>query len=377
MDRPDAKLNIQATAHDIRQMLMVITGRCGLLLKQGTDPQLRRHLLAMEMAATDAAAMLKRLSGAGGLDEARMSTGLAQVAEEVAGLILPPDGRDWSGPGTGEQEAGWVLERNIPSELHTTVPAQVLREVLSNLLVNALAVLPRGGTITLDACSCADEGRVLLRVEDTGPGVPAEIREQVFQPGFTSSGDSSRGLGLAGCRALLEDFACSLELVSDPGQGAVFQLDLPAAAAGSPEAGGAAPAEANSRLEPAEMLVVDDEPAVREMLFDLMNELGWQTAIAADAEQALAGFRKDRFPLALIDQTLPGMSGLELASRLREEDPQIVLVLVTGWGNEDIIARAPASGFDFTAEKPLTVDKIRGIIAKAAALLADRNPERE
>ena len=182
---------------------------------------------------------------------------------------------------------------------------------------------------------------------------------------------------MAGCRALLEDFGSRLELVSPPGQGAVFQLDLPAINEEPLAVHGGPQAASTSQLEPAEMLVVDDEPAVREMLFDLMNELGWRTELAADAEQALAGFRKDRFPLALIDQTLPGMSGLELASRLREEDAQIVLVLVTGWGNEDIIARAPASGFDFTAEKPLTVDKIRGIIAKAAALLADRNPERE
>jgi CheY-like chemotaxis protein len=375
LDHPEDKLEILGIAHDIRQMLMVITGRCGLLLERGPGPELRRHLLAMEMAAGDAGAMLGRLPGMSGRPPAGEPAGLAAAAEAACGMILPPDGQPWGSSAGAGNTSDWVLAQEVPAGLWTSVPPQILREVLANLLLNALAVLPDGGRVALTGG--AGPERVFMRVADSGPGVPADRRESIFEAGVSASGEAGRGLGLPGCRALLEDFGGGLRLLEDAGPGAVFELDLPRAAEPVPEAGPGSGAEPPPAVEPGEVLVVDDEPAVQEMMLDLLGELGWQPVIARDADQALAAFRPGRFPLGLVDQSLPGLSGLELASRLRQADPAVVLVLVTGWGNEDIMAQAPEHGFDFTAEKPLTVEKIRGIIAKAAALLAGRGPERE
>ena len=367
--------NIPGIVHDIRQMLTVIAGRAGLLLEKNPDPDLKRHLLAMELAAADANTMLGRLPGISGGRELSLPVSLGQVVRESCGLILPPGGHEWAAPTAVPAAGVWSLDIRVPEDLFTALPAQVLREVVNNLLANALDALPGGGSVVLQGSSRGE--RLFLTVTDSGPGVPEELRERIFQHGFSTSGKPERGLGLAGSRELLEDFGGHLELDPAAGPGAVFVLDLPAVAGGA----GTLPAQEEPgrqpEPEPGEILVVDDEPAVREMLADVLGELGWRPTIAVNADEARRVFAPERFPVALVDQSLPGMSGLELASELRKQDPRIVLVLVTGWNNEDIATRAPAHGFDFAEEKPLTVGKIRLILGKAAVLFKERDLEGE
>lgn len=360
---------IPGVAHDVRQMLWVITGRCGQLLQGNLPPEVQRHLRAMELAAADASAMLARLPGVGG---APSDPGAGQLHPAVAAalqLVLPPDGRPWQEPGS---EGPWRARVDVPAHLWAGVPAQVLREVLGNLLTNALAVLPRGGQV--DIAARRRGGRCLLTVQDSGPGVPPHRADLIFQPGFTTSGQPGRGLGLAGCRALLRRHGADLRLDGTAGPGGCFLLDLPAAA---PQIEPDPATAGQDDQETGPILVVDDEAAVRDMLADLLGELGRPPVLAADAEAARAVFSPGGFGLALIDQNLPGLSGLELASLLRREDPAVVLVLVSGWGNEDIVARATGQGCDLAVEKPLTVDKIRHIIGQAAALRRQRAEERE
>jgi CheY-like chemotaxis protein len=116
-----------------------------------------------------------------------------------------------------------------------------------------------------------------------------------------------------------------------------------------------------------EIMVVEDDQTVVDMLRDVLEALGHEAVLVGDADAALEQFTAGRFGLALIDQNLPGRSGLELAKDLRKRDPDMTLVLVTGWGNEDIVARAREHGCDMAEEKPLSVGKIRQILARAGA----------
>ena len=118
--------------------------------------------------------------------------------------------------------------------------------------------------------------------------------------------------------------------------------------------------------------MVDDDPAVGEMLAEVLEELGWNSTVMTSGDEALAQYKPGKFDVALVDQSLPGISGLDFASQVRASDSEIVLVLVTGWGNEDIVAKAGDFGFDQAEEKPLTVGKIRHILSLAAALQKQR-----
>ena len=379
MTDPKDSQTIPGVVHDIKQMLTVISGRAGLLIERIADQELRHHCQAMEMAATDAAAMLGRLPGVG----SRIPTGparLLDVATTSCRLILPPDGRPWLPEDSGPS-GRWTAAFDIPGDLWAEIPAQVLREVLNNLLTNALAVMPDGGGIVIRGS--ASDQRVRLVIQDSGPGVPSGKGEGIFELGFTTSGQPGRGHGLATCRLLLEERGGKLFLDQDSGPGATFVIDLPLAdrvrgqdipihsEAASGMEDGAPP------LEPGSILVVDDEPAVRDMLSDVLGELGWRATVAENADQAIGFFHPGLFSLAILDQSLPGKSGLELAKELRSKDSRIVLVLVSGWGNEDILARATAEGIDFSAEKPLTVGKIRVMLGQAVARFQERGKERE
>lgn len=338
-------LLVAGVVHDVNQMLAVITGRAGLLLSQGTDPRWEPHLRAIALAADDAALMLRRLSVA--REEGIPATGaeLHDVLEQARLLVWP-----------GEDQAyRWLNE--VPAGLSAKVPAQVLREVLNNLLLNALAVMPTGGEVRARAIA-TDGGRVQLSLADSGPGLAAGDEERIFELGVTGSGQTGRGVGLAGCRRLLAGVQGSLTAAARKGQaGTVFTLDLPL---------GVAPADvvspATGTMPPMDVLVVDDEAGVREMLVDVLGSLGCRVKAWRDGPAALAGYVPGTAAVALIDRNLPGLDGVELARSLRDNDPCLSIVLMTGWqGSEGEVPPDPAS-VDQQAAKPLGIARMREIL---------------
>ena len=120
------------------------------------------------------------------------------------------------------------------------------------------------------------------------------------------------------------------------------------------------------------ILVVDDEPAVRDMLSDVLAELDCRVTAVRDAKSALERFVPGEFGLALVDQSLPGLSGLELAAKLRERDPCLAVGLITGWGQEELLASVDPDIVDMTATKPLEWTRIIGLLDKGESLNRQR-----
>ena len=227
----------------------------------------------------------------------------------------------------------------------------------------------------------ARDDRVLLTVGDSGPGIPAAAAERLFQAGTTTKGDPSRGVGLAASRRLLAGFGAGLELDPATSEGALFVLDLPRTEV-VPEDSGQEPEPGpsvgiESPAKEARILVVDDEETVRDMLAEVLGELGCRVTVVQDAASALAGFQAGAFQIALLDQSLPGMSGAELAKRLRASDPCLSVFLMTGWGNEDVLNAPDPLTVDFTARKPMEFDRLRRLLDEAVALHARRLHEGE
>jgi len=348
----DKSLAVAGVVHDVNQMLAVITGRAGLLLNQTGDPELARHLRAILLAAGDAAVMLRRLDTAAAAEQQagpdRLT--LSEVVEQARQLVWPAD------------EAAFVWQNGIVAELRTAVPDQVLREVLSNLLLNALEVMPAGGCLELSAAVGTGD-RLILRVADTGPGLPQGDPEQVFARGVSGSGQKDRGIGLAGCRQLLAGVDGVLTAEPGTSAGAVFVLDLPVV-----EEAVAGPGDVAEAVPAMSVLVVDDEAVVRDMLHDVLSEWGCQVQACRDGQAALAQYTPGSAAVALIDQNLPGLSGLELANRLRVGDPCLSIVIVTGWQMGDSLEQADPLVVDQTARKPLELSHIRDVLIKGHQL---------
>ncbi len=370
-----ASLRQAGVVHDVNQMLAVIMGRAELLQQRESSKPRREDLAAIILAAGDAAAMLKRLQRGlppqqGQGDQAAVNL---QEAVRAVSLLIRPEGTElWASPEEDPRQGSWVFDLAVPPDLFTSVPGQVVREVLSNLLVNALDVMPDGGHIRVGAG--ADQDRVVLTIADNGPGLDKETAHRIFEPGFTSSGGEFRGIGLAGSRQLLKCFDGRLDVGPDQGPGAQFLLDLPRIEPAANKTGSEASRADGQESRPVSfpVLVVDDEPAVRDMLSDVLTELDCRVTAVRDAGSALDRFMPGEFGLALVDQSLPGRSGLELAAVLRERDPCLVVVLITGWGQEETLASADPSIVDLTATKPLEWTRIIELLDKGERLNRQR-----
>ncbi len=364
-------LRAAGVVHDVNQMLAVIIGRAELLLRRAPDGQ--PHLEAILLAARDAGSMLGRLEGgrAGqAVAGATPAAGLWRVVNEASCLVLPPDGQ-WRG---SSPAAGcWTLDNRLEPAAGLAVADSVLREVLTNLLLNALGVLPDGGHIVVD--SQRRNGDRCLRVSDSGPGLPNDGAACIFQAGYTTSGREGRGIGLAACRQLLEAHGGTLSVQPRGGPGAIFMVTAPAADAGAP---GTTPTDspqvlaggAESVLKDLAVVVIDDEAAVRDMLADVLGELGCRVVCHRDGASALTAGAPGEAAVALVDRRLPGMDGVELAGRLRERRASLAVVVMTGWDCEE--TPPPAAVVDFTAHKPLGLDALQDLLTRASVLHEER-----
>ncbi len=353
MPTADRDLAVAGVVHDVNQMLTVITGRAELLRLRGVRAG---DLEALTLAARDAAAMLRRL-GAGDASLAMPARAeLARCVDEVVLVHQPPAGAAWSAGGD------WVVVKDIAAELAAAVPAQVLREVLGNLVLNAIEAMAGGGRLELAAVP--RDGRILLTVQDSGPGLAPGAAERIFAAGGSPRGRDGRGVGLAASRQLLADWDATLGVGEPRAAGAVFLLDLPAAA--TAESAGAVVPTAAAAL-PGPILVVDDEPSVREVLAEILGSWGAAVTAAADAGAARTACQGTAFALALVDLNLPGESGLQFARWLRTRPGAPAVVLMTGVDRDAALPDGGAGLCEAVTTKPLDFAGLRQLLAAAVA----------
>lgn len=250
-----------------------------------------------------------------------------------------------------------------------------LRQVLMNLLSNAVKYNRAGGRVDVQAC--ADGQRVIVSVEDTGPGLSEDQQAELFQPfnrlGAEHSHIDGTGLGLVIARQLLEAMGGSLSVQSTVGQGSTFSIDLPQAHTGDGDVG-----SADSRPEtptlPREgrwrVLCIEDNPVNAELVRLAMKELPQVSLdIVADGTLGLAAIERLRPDLVLMDMRLPGIDGLQVMARLRA-DPRLAgirCVAVSANAMPSDIRAALDAGFVDYLVKPVSIDHLIAVVRLACA----------
>jgi CheY-like chemotaxis protein len=244
-----------------------------------------------------------------------------------------------------------------------------LAQVLSNLLNNAAKFTPRSGRIRVAAA--LEDGRVVLRVKDTGVGIAREQLGRIFEI-FSQAGSALEratgglGIGLSLSRSLVELHGGTIEAKSDgPGTGAEFivtlpVLTLPAEAGLAPQA---APAPYSGAVR--RVLVVDDVADSVDSLAALLRMDGNIVETAADGLEAVAKAEAFKPDLILLDLGLPSLSGYEACQLIRRKPwgKGIVIVALTGWGQHDDRRRTLSAGFDSHLVKPVHYDALRALLA--------------
>ncbi|HBM09059.1 hybrid sensor histidine kinase/response regulator [Pseudomonas sp. Choline-3u-10] len=262
------------------------------------------------------------------------------------------------------------------------VDANQLESAILNLVINARDALPRGGKITIRTASLRSEGDadladgnyVVLTVEDDGTGIAPEVLGKVFDPFFTTKPlGQGTGLGLSSIYGFARQSGGEARLSSVVGEGTEVSLVLPAATATQP----AAASVSDTPLGNGEhVLIVEDMPAIRMLVAEMLSEAGYRCSQAADAATALSVLQDDTsVDLFLTDVGLPQLSGRDLADAARTYRPALPVLFMTGYAENAVRRdRFLAAGMDMVV-KPFQIDellgKVRQLLDQSATLAAD------
>jgi signal transduction histidine kinase/CheY-like chemotaxis protein len=352
-------------AHDFNNVLSAILGRAQLLRRQqqaGTleDGALLRSLEVMEAAARDGSDTVRRLNefgrGGGGT--------VVEVVDVAAALRDAAEFTRFRWEAEAQAEGRMInLTLDAAPGVHVLARLSEVRDVFSNLILNAADALTGGGAITLEVR--ADGGDAVIVVRDDGVGMSSEVRGRVFEPFFTTKGTGGSGLGLSVVYGIVTRARGTIELTSEPGAGARFELRFPLAEPAAADVA-ASPAEsAAAASHSLSILVVDDENPVREVIVDILKALGHRPEDSATPAVVAATYAPGRYDLVLTDIGMPVMNGWALAREIRARDPQVMVALVTGWGEQIEASAVDDAGADAVVPKPFTVDDLNRVCAAA------------
>ncbi|HEX8283199.1 MAG TPA: ATP-binding protein [Pyrinomonadaceae bacterium] len=345
-------------AHNFNNTLTGILARAQLMIDAVDMKDIRRGLRIIIQTAEDGAKTVKRIQ-----DFARQRRDQDFVRIDVDQLMLEvaeitrPRWKDYA-------EAANVhikLVRQIGSNAVIMGDAGELREVLVNMVFNAVDAMPEGGTLTLSTHEAGDE--VVLTVADTGTGMPEDVRSRIFDPFFTTKGKAGMGLGLSVSYGIIRRHEGRVDVESEVGRGTTFRMNFPVVGESDTqrinETGPLPAVRADGTLR---ILVVDDEDYVRELLADILEREGCEVVLAGEGREALTLFDGQGFDAVFTDVGLPGMSGWELARAVRERDDRLALAVITGWGDTVTAEEQSAAQADWVIPKPFTVERITGLV---------------
>ncbi len=346
-------------AHDLNNVLGPIMLAMGLLKEGAKDENARKMLTLVERSAWRGAEMVKQVLMFGrGVEGAR--------------IILQPRHL--------VREMRTIIEQSFPKSIrfHITTPkdlpcvmgdATQLHQAVLNLCVNARDAMPEGGdltisveSITLDAQSAAHSGGtapgmyVLLKVSDTGVGIPPEVRELVFEPFYTTKDiGGGTGLGLSTVLAIVRSHGGFVRVQSEVGKGTVFEVYLPAVVSESEE-GPEQPGDSMRRGHGETILVVDDEQIVREITKVTLEDNGYRVLTANDGVEAVALYARqgESIDLVLTDVVMPRLDGVSAIRAIQLLNPDVKVIASSGLNTEEKRAGAGTLHGVPLLEKPFT-----------------------
>jgi CheY-like chemotaxis protein/nitrogen-specific signal transduction histidine kinase len=347
-------------AHEFAETLSGILARAQNLIDDERDEDVVRAARMIEQVALAGTRTVRRLqefsrtSPAGPLEEVDLNQLVGEVADAVRAR--------WSKSLAQRINSSDVQVETAPLPLISGDPAE-LRLALMVVAENAADAMPEGGILTFR--TGVDGPRVFCRVADTGGGMTDEVQRWLFDPFFTTKCEKRPGFGLSGAYAIVDRHRGLITVESELCKGSAFTIWLPVAPSRemtpSPlktEATTTTPAHPSPPGK-AKILVVDDSEEVRDVLRDILVRQGHAVVTCADGEAGLAEATARQFDLAMVDLALPGISGLEVASRLKRRSPDSTVVVMTGYFDR---VGTGAKGVDFVLTKPFSLDQVRLMI---------------
>jgi signal transduction histidine kinase len=354
-------------AHDFNNALAPILGFSELLLIRPENlndhEKVKSYLEMIHTSAKDSAKVVSRLREFYRYrEEAETFTAVAvnKLVQQVISLTQPK----WK-----DQSLAHGINIKINTELQD-VPAvsgneTELREMLTNIIFNAVDAIPRNGTVTFRTFQRDDA--VVIQIVDTGVGMAEDVRARCLEPFFSTKSDHGTGLGLGIVYGIVRRHDGDISIESAVGKGTTVSISLPMYTQNEKP-----PQEEPARAipEPLRILVVEDEPLVREVISVYLQEDKHTIETAENGLDGLQKFSPGKFDIVITDRAMPEMNGDQLAAKIKEVSPRTPVILLTGFGDLMSGAGDRPAGVDLVMGKPFTLDALRESIAKGMQLYA-------
>jgi two-component system NtrC family sensor kinase len=348
-------------AHDFNNLLQAILGYAQLMKANPHNPELlQRSLSVVESAALDGSETVRRIQQFARLrpEERFMPVDVNHIVEDAVAITRPR----WEEK-IAHDSRPMDLRLDLRARQHIHGRSAALTEVMTNLVLNAMDAMVEGGTLTISTKDVGDT--VVITVTDTGIGMPEHVRRRVFEPFFSTKGESGSGLGLSMAYSIIRRHGGDIRVESEPNRGTTFTLVVPCASetpAPPPPPSAATPRRA------ARVLLVDDEPQVLSALTELLQAAGHEVSAAAGGAAALKIYMPGRYDVVMTNVGMAGMNGWEVTERVRALDARVPVVFITGWGlREEERARLSALRVQRCLFKPVRPDELDAAVQAAVA----------
>jgi PAS domain S-box-containing protein len=345
-------------AHDFNNMLMVIFARCEILLNLAQTEKQRRYISEIRMAANKNRDLTQQLLGAARQQLlAPHVMNLNLVIASAVQLLTATLGENIE-IRQELQEPLWNVHAD-PGKLH---------QVLLNLAINARDAMPNGGVLTIEShnvhvdasyarqhLGLRDGDYVSLVISDTGSGIPADVRDRIYDPFFTTKAlGQGTGLGLAVVRGIIEQTGGRIWMYSEEGRGTTFKIFLPRNAAEA--AADVSVEEVLPRRGTETILLVEDEGILRAIVRDALEEHGYHVLEARTPAEALTinAAYADGIDLLLTDVIMPGMNGRDLAETISATRPKTRIIFMSGYTNHALMSHTALPPGVRHLEKPIS-----------------------
>ena len=363
-------------AHDFNNILAAVLGRVQLLKRQFNSPigkqekrksmlDLKAGLEVIERASLDGADTVRRIQ-----EFSRRSVDdkdFTQVdINELIDNALEFTSVRWKN--NAESKGIKIMIKKEFSPLNPTLgSSSELREVFTNLINNAIDAMPQGGEIRVK--SFMDDNIVVIRIEDTGGGIPKNTKDRIFDPFFTTKGVKSTGLGLSVSYGIINRHHGTITADSVEGEGTTLTLTFPVTKkTGKREVKEEKVIRMKRKQKKARILVIEDEEDIRELLRDILTDDGHDVEIANGGSEGIEIFKKKKFDLVFTDLGMPVMSGWEVAEKVKSINEKVPVALITGWNVKLDESEMNDSGINLVIHKPFKMEQVLNLVQEGMLL---------